>query len=507
MAVLEEYTVTIGKTEVPVRIVEEKKTKMYYLVRPEFNEPTKEVIREIREIIVNTPSEDIGQGEEFRQHFRQLAAEIVDENLPYLSDKSRDYLLTEISVKSLGLGEIEYLLADNNLEEIRINTSKHPVRVNTRAGGWMKTNIVPESEEEISRWLKHTAQEVGKEVNLLKPRLDATLPNGARVHGTIMPVSPHGNTMDIRCVSDDVFIFSDMIKQNLLDSRTMALLWMGIDTGCSMLIVGGTAAGKTTFLNILLPFIRPNMSIITIEDELELKLPSFLDWISHQTRKASAEGVGEITMEDLIMDALRERPDIIILQEVRSKQDAMTLFEAVHTGHVIYSTFHSQNIGEAMDRLTNDPINLAPQHLDAVDLCVVCFQDKVNKFRRVYQIGEFIVRGEDVSSHILYQWNRKSDSLEQVDESTKLNSKLEMSLGMTSSQVEKEIQKKQEIIEWVTESGLQGVENVGKLLRSYYFNPDRIYEAAANNEDVKEYIKGYDETPKTCLPQEEEGGE
>lgn len=176
----------------------------------------------------------------------------------------------------------------------------------------------------------------------------------------------------------------DFINNKTCNIEIAALLWLAIGYEMNVLISGGTGSGKTSFLNACMPFIPPNQRVISIEDTRELMLPEFLYWTPLVTRTPNAEGKGEVSMLDLLVNSLRMRPDRIILGEMRKQQEAMVLFEAMHTGHSVYATVHADTSAETISRLVNPPLNVPPNLLKSVNLNVVMFRDRRKGIRRIF---------------------------------------------------------------------------------------------------------------------------
>ena len=214
------------------------------------------------------------------------------------------------------------------------------------------------NEEMIYDYASMIARKVGRQINVLNPMLDAHLPTGDRVNSTVFPISQFGNTLTIRKFSKNPWTITNLIRSKTVSPEVAALIWICIQNELSLIVSGGTGSGKTSFLNAMAGLIPANQRIISIEDTRELTLPSFLHWIPMNTREANPEGKGEVTMLDLMVNALRQRPDRILVGEIRRQREAEILFEAMHTGHSVYATLHADNSEQTISRLLNPPINI-----------------------------------------------------------------------------------------------------------------------------------------------------
>jgi flagellar protein FlaI len=301
-----------------------------------------------------------------KKKFEAKSLELLSKHFPSLSDADKRVLTTHLIQNSLGLGDIESPLHDEKLEEIVINSSQDPVWVYHKKYGWCKSNIKIKSEEAIYDYASMIGRRIGKQINVLNPLMDAHLPTGERVNATLYPVSSFGNTMTIRKFSKNPWTLPYLIELNCISPNVAALIWLCIQNEMSLLVSGGTGSGKTSFLNALSCMIPANQRVISIEDTRELTLPSFLQWVPMTTREANVEGKGEVSMLDLMVNSLRQRPDRIVVGEVRKKREAEILFEAMHTGHSVYATLHADNAEETVSRLTNPPIEMPKSVLDAL---------------------------------------------------------------------------------------------------------------------------------------------
>ena len=205
---------------------------------------------------------------------------------------------------------------------------------------------------------EHIGRLVGRQINNIAPLMDAELPDGSRVNATLFPISQKGNTITIRKFSKNPWTMPLLIKSKEVSPEIASLIWLCMQNEISMIISGGTASGKTSFLNAMSMFVPANRRVITIEETKELTIPDFVQWVPMLTRQANPEGKGEIVLYNLMINALRQRPDIVIVGEIRTEKDAETLFEAVHTGHTAYGTLHADNAEDAIIRMTNPPCNL-----------------------------------------------------------------------------------------------------------------------------------------------------
>ncbi len=416
--------------------------------------------------------------EEVKTKFLAAANRIVDRNFPNLPSDKKNILAVFLLQNTLGLGELESLLNDSQLEEVAINNSHEPVWIYHKKFGWCKTNLRIKNEEVIYDYSSMIARKIGRQINVLTPMLDAHLPTGDRVNSTLFPISNFGNTLTIRKFSRNPWTMTTFLKTKTISPEVAALVWLCMQNELSLLVAGGTGSGKTSFLNAMSALIPANQRIISIEDTRELTLPSFLHWVPMVVREANPEGKGEVTMLDLMVNALRQRPDRILVGEIRRQREAEILFEAMHTGHSVYATLHADNSDQTISRLTNPPINVPTQMLDALSGIVVTFRHRRFNIRRVLEFSEVMKNGK---VNTVYRWDVKSDKTKQISKLDRLDELLSLYAGMTEKEIAENVAEKVDVLNWMVRHDYSDVDQVGKIVSSYYMDPDNVIETVKKN--------------------------
>lgn len=350
-----------------------------------------------------------------------------------------------------GYGKINHLLKDDNLEEIMIIGKNKPIYVYHRTKGMMITEIKL-SEPEIKQIINKIANYVQRKIDKETPILDARLPNGSRVNATIPPVTADGSTLTIRKFKKEQLSILDLIKSNTLSPHMAAFLWINIDglnvRPSNIIISGATSSGKTTTLNTLTSFIPPNERIITIEDTLELQIPQE-HVIRTETRPPNIEGKGEINMDILLKNSLRQRPDRIIVGEVRSKE-AITLFGALNTGHSGMGTLHANSSQETISRLINPPMNVPPIMINSIDFILMqkrFYHPNKGIIRRITEVSEVVgMETNHVQLNKIYQYDYSLDKIEYTAINSKALNSLASMKGMTIKEISKEIKEREEYL-------------------------------------------------------------
>jgi flagellar protein FlaI len=321
-------------------------------------------------------------------------------------------------------------------------------------------------------------RKVGRQISILEPLLDAHMNEGDRVNATLFPISTAGNTITFRKFSRNPFTITHFLRQNTMSYDAAALIWISMQYELSAIIAGGTASGKTSALNVLASFFPPNQRIISIEDTREIRLPKFLHWVPMSTRLPNAEGKGEVSMGDLLVNSLRQRPDRILVGEVRRKKEAETLFEAIHTGHSVYATFHANTAEETVTRLTNPPIEVPKIMLPAISLIIVQFRNRRTGNRRTFQVAEIL---PDSTARVLMQYDAKKDSLVTVAKSKALMDTLKLFTGFSEADIKKDISEKKKILEYLVKNKIDTVDGVGMVIAEYYTDKKNMMNYVSKN--------------------------
>jgi archaeal flagellar protein FlaI len=472
--VLDSYELKVNDILVDVSITSEiqEPVPIYSVSITNISDTTKIILEKIREEFVSQESgtietEGIPGTSDIQRQFKKSISRLLKKYFPTANQKTIDMLINYILQQNIGLGHLEILLKDENLEEIVINSAKEPIWVYHRKFGWVKTNIFLSNENRIRYYSTVIGRDVGKEITVLNPLMDAHLKTGDRVNATLTPISSRGNTITIRKFAAKPWTITDFLKEGTISYEAAALVWMAVQNELSVIIAGGTASGKTSMLNVVANFFPPNQRVISIEDTRELMLPDVLHWVPLETRLPNPEGKGGILMIDLIVNSLRMRPDRILVGEMRRRAEAEVLFEAMHTGHSVYGTLHANNVRETINRLTQPPIGLPKQILSALGLIVVQNINRRNGKRRTLQIGEVTPEGD---ARPVMQLNASKDILERIDEPITIYETLKLYTGLSKEDVNKDIQDKIEILKWIVKKNFTDINKIGLIMSKYYRN-------------------------------------
>ncbi len=486
MKKFETYIVNTHGLEAEINIIEKEDFVPFYEVTlPKVGPATANVLNEIKAELIKESTIRMKEVldprifQRMQEEFNQKAKEKINQYFPEMKEKQKKMLAGLIVNEMFGLGEIEVPLADEELEEIVINGSKQPVWVYHKRYGWLKTNIFLPSEESILDYSNLIGRRVGRQITILNPLMDAHLLTGDRVNATLFPISTEGNTITIRKFARKPWTITDFIKLNTLNEEVAALVWLCIQYELNVIITGGTGSGKTSALNTVLPFIQSSHRIISIEDTRELSLPKFQHWVPLTTREPNPEGKGEVSMLDLMVNALRMRPDRIVVGEIRRQREAEVLFEAMHTGHSVYSTVHADSAEQMKRRLITPPINVPESLLESLHLILVQYRHRRIGIRRTIEVAEVMPVGETkgetgVDIRTLYRWKPREDRIVKEKPSMRLFSEIGLMTGMTQRELTEDLEEKKKILHWMVDNGINDVHEVGKIVASYYKNKNEI---------------------------------
>lgn len=472
---LERYWVVKPYAWAAILFNEEKNERLYYLVEPTLTPLEKTILETLHEHLLDRLTYETGK--ERDAVIREKALELLDEYGLSLDDKSVNKIIYYLRRNYVGYGRIDGLLRDPRIEDISCDGVDVPIFLYHRDHQNIRTNIVFEDAQELDLFVIRLVERAGRQISLGRPTVDAALPEGYRLQATIgTEITTRGSSFSIRKYTEEPFTPVDLILYGTFSPEMLAYLWLATENKRNVMIVGGTASGKTCTLNALSLFIPPDAKIISIEDTRELTLYQD-NWLASVTRDAHGERA--IDMYDLLRQALRQRPEVIIVGEVRGKE-ALTLFQAMSTGHSCYSTMHAGSIQEMVHRLEGEPINVPHHMLTALD--IVCLQlltyHRDRRVRRNQSIVE--VLGVDPVSGALrtnriYERNPITDEFERVGNSQVL---LEIAheRGWSAVELERELDNRKKVLEYLARKNMRRISEVSTIIRQYYFDPAKVME-------------------------------
>ena len=459
---------------------------LYYVIEPTLLDEDKVLYKKIREILIEELDVDVRKiptKEEAQKLLRHKVDLIVEQYKIHVEAEVLDKLMYYVTRDFIQHGKIESLMRDHMLEDISCDGPDVPIYVWHRRYESIPTNVKFEDPKELDSFIVKLAYLSGKHISIAQPMVDGGLSDGSRVQLTYAKeVTRKGSTFSIRRFRADPMTITDLITFNTLNSEMAAYFWYVMEKKACTLITGGTASGKTTLLNCISMFILPDDKIVTIEDTPELNIPHE-NWISSIARVGFGQigSTAEISLFDLLRAAMRQRPDYIIVGEVRG-EEAFTLFQAMATGHGGLSSIHGDSVLAAVRRLESAPLNIPRTLLPTLNLIGIQARLRIGDrpVRRLVHLAE--VLGLDPSSGELdindvFRWDPRTDTFTYSGRSHTIERLAERS-GQPLDRVQEEIRHRRTVLEYMAKRGIHRYKDVGSQIRDYYSDPEKVYERA-----------------------------
>lgn len=454
---------------------------VYNVIEPDLSKKEEEILEHLKEgliQIIDISLEDIRKHEEIMGFLERKVQKLLTDYGFAVTEQEYAKLMYYIFRDFIGLNEIEPLLRDPYIEDIGLDGIDIPVYVVHQRYGSLKTNITFRNIEKTKEFITKLAERCDRYISYAEPLLDGALPNGTRIHASLAgDVTTRGPTFSIRKFKETPFTPVDMIKMNTASPEILAYLWYVVENGANILISGGVATGKTSFLNTLSMFITPESKVVSIEDTRELSLPHE-NWIPGVARSGfTGTGIGEVTLYDLLKESFRQNPDYLIVGEIRGKE-AYVMFQAMASGHPSMSTIHAGSIDDVIKRLQTHPISLSAGLLETLDLVIVMIhaREKGKSARRVKEVSEIenidIQTGKSRVSKA-FVWIPSTDSFEYRGSSWLLN-KISTEKGIPMDKVSNELVRRKKVINWLVENGKTDMKDIVKYIELYHRDPNKI---------------------------------
>ncbi len=505
--IVEEYEVT-EKEKVQILYDEDNSDYLYYIQSPQLNELEEQIRWKVMEdveqyitnidVISNTRESVIEKLEEKAIEYAEKYIKAEQKNpLSELNtiknkfgmdseeeskfcDNSLENIIYYI-IRDIALYErLTPSLKDDYIEDISCNGPKSPVFVYHSEYGDMETNI-QYNEEELNLFVSMLAQRSGKHISVAQPNVAGRLPGGYRVQLTLAKeISPKGSNFTIRRFADEPLTPVQLIGYETFSLEQMAYLWLAIENNKSLIFAGGTASGKTTSMNAVSLFIPPKSKVVSIEDTQEITL-QHSNWIQSVTRDAfGQDDSSEIGMYSLLRDALRQRPEYIIVGEVRGKE-SQTLFQAMSTGHTTYSTMHADDVKSAINRLEHEPINLPRQMITALDIMSIQVRTEndgelVRRCKNLVEIGGVKAKNNKLEAKSIFEYNPETDEIKSKIDNSQVLEEIKIIKNWTDQELKQELNNRKKVLKYLKNTGDEplGYVRVTKILRRYMNNSEAV---------------------------------
>ena len=429
---------------------------------------------------IESPKEEIADPRKF---FAEEAKKIVDKyriSLGWLPDVSWYKILYHAERDLVGFGKIDPLMRDPNIEDISCDGVEKPVYVWHRNYESLETNLKFHDDDTLDNTVVKLVHMAGKHVSTAFPIVDASLPGKHRLAVCYRrEITPFGTAFTIRKFREDPYSVIDLINIGTFSEEMAAYFWVALENRSSIMVLGGTAAGKTTALNALACLIKPGSKIITIEETAELNLPhdNWVSLISRQSYGLGGSSVGEVALFDLVKTSMRHRPDILIVGEVRG-QEAYVLFQALATGHGGMCTMHAENLDSAVKRLTSKPMEISPSYIPLMNIVLSIQRVHLIKngekkaFRRVLNVNE-IVDYENYRTPI--NWEPAQDIHDTNFDKSVLLAGIADRRGLSTQDIIKEMERRKDILHWMRKKDIRSYKEVAEIIGEYYARPNLIH--------------------------------
>jgi flagellar protein FlaI len=445
---------------------------IYSIHEAELTEGERELLKEIKTYLYETLDVGLTVIEKPLDFLKERVERVMKEfgvggsTNPDTLDKIMYYIMRDF----IGYGRLDPLIRDQMAEDISADGPGIPLYVFHRNYGSMETNVIFDREE-LDALIYRLSQRSGRHISMARPLLDASLPTKDRLQLSIgSEVTTRGSTFTIRKFRETPFTPINLVEYGTFSMEMMAYLWMAVENGANILIAGGTASGKTTVLNAIAMFIPPESKIVSIEDTREINL-LHQNWIPAVTRQVE-EGGHAIEMYDLLRTALRQRPEYVLVGEVRGVE-AHTLFQAMATGHITLSTIHAESAATVVRRLTKHPIDVPLMLLDGLDIIAIQRQVKVGerpvrRCTKIIEVTGIDFEEEMLKTNELFTW--RPDEFEFTGES-RIFVKIMEKLNMSEEQLVEEFSRRRRVLEVMSARGMNDFQSINRVLLDYCIDP------------------------------------
>ncbi|MCP1661384.1 flagellar protein FlaI [Methanocalculus sp. AMF5] len=379
----------------------------------------------------------------------------------------------------LGWSRIDPLMKDLDIEDISCDGHDIPLFLYHRRHRNIRTNIrFPE--QQLNSLAISLAQRSGKHISIGNPILDSTLPDGSRLQLTLgTEVTSRGSSFTIRKFRPEPFTPIELMEKGTFTVDQLVYFWLAIENNKSLLYIGGTASGKTSSLNAMSLFIPPLAKVVSIEDTREIMLYRE-NWIASVTRESlTAEGSRSINMFDLLKAAMRQRPEFIIVGEVRGPE-AQTLFQAMNTGHTTYSTMHAGGVDATIHRLESEPLNVPRNMLQALNIISVqglIFRgsERVRRCQEIVEITGIEPNSGNILVNNVFEYDPVSDEMRYSGRSH-VYSAIAANRGWSREELAREVGKRRQVIQALHEQNIRDFRSVSEIFSIFAITPDVIFD-------------------------------
>ena len=461
------------------------KEYLYEVIEPQLSRHERELVSHLKSTLTKIMGAEVATltAADKKSYLRGEVEEYLRTRQITLSPLSVERIVYYIQRDFVGYGPVDALILDPNVEDISCDGVGVPLFVFHGQYESVKTSVVFEDEEALNSFIVALGQRCGKAVSVSNPILDGTTPEGHRVQATYArEITTRGASFTIRRFKEKPFTPVDLVLTGSASEEMIAYFWLAAEQGESLIICGGPAAGKTSTLNAIALFIPPTSKIVSIEDTREVNLPHE-NWIPGATRSGTGDrgpdgkAAGEVDMFDLVRAALRQRPNYIIVGEVRGKE-TYTMFQAMATGHTTYSTMHADSVKSMVNRLENPPINTPRILLSALNNVIIQIQARTDKgvvrrLKQVLEIVGFEPETNELITNTVYEWDPGTDKFVFKGHSFLFDKIMELR-NYSHDEMDAEFQRRVAVIHYLVAGKVSDHRQLWRLVSSYYRDPNEV---------------------------------
>ncbi len=461
------------------------KEYLYEVIEPQLSGHERELVNHLKSTLTKILGSEVAtlSGADKRAYLRGEVEEYLRTRQISLSPLSTERVIYYIQRDFVGYGPVDALILDPQVEDISCDGVGVPLFVFHGRYESVKTNVLFEDEDTLNSFIVSLGQRCGKAVSVSNPILDGTTPEGHRVQATYArEITTRGASFTVRRFKERPFTPVDLVLAGSANEDMIAYFWLAAEQGESLIICGGPAAGKTSTLNAIALFIPPTSKIVSIEDTREVNLPHE-NWIPGATRSgtgdrgADGKAAGEVDMFDLVRAALRQRPNYIIVGEVRGKE-TYTMFQAMATGHTTYSTMHADSVKSMVNRLENPPINTPRILLSALNNVIIQIQARtekgvVRRLKQVLEIVGFEPETNELITNTVYEWDPATDKFVFKGHSFLFDKIMEFK-NYTTDDMDNELQRRVLVIKYLVDHKTNDYRQLWRIVSQYYKDPQEV---------------------------------
>ena len=461
------------------------KEYLYEVIEPQLSRHERELVTHLKDTLTRILGAEVANlsSADKRAYLRGEVEQYLRTRQITLSPLSTERVVYYIQRDFVGYGPVDALILDPFVEDISCDGVEVPLFVFHGQYESVKTNVSFPDEDQLNSFIVSLGQRCGKAVSVSNPILDGTTPEGHRVQATYArEVTTRGASFTIRRFKEKPFTPVDLILTGSASEPMIAYFWLAAEQGESLIICGGPAAGKTSTLNAIALFIPPTSKIVSIEDTREVNLPHE-NWIPAATRSGTGDrgpdgkAAGEVDMFDLVRAALRQRPNYIIVGEVRGKE-TYTMFQAMATGHTTYSTMHADSVKSMVNRLENPPINTPRILLSALNNVIIQIQARTDKgvvrrLKQVLEIVGFEPETNELITNTVYEWDPGTDKFLFKGHSFLFDKIMDLK-NYTHEEMDAEFNRRVAVIHYLVENRITDHRQLWRLVTAYYKDPHEV---------------------------------